>query len=236
MTGNSFADATPHAASLIQSLRDIGYSCETALADILDNSITAGAKVVEILSDASASDPALGILDNGSGMTRAELIEAMRPGSRSPLSDREKHDLGRFGLGLKSASFSQCKRLTVVTRKDGETIGATWDLDLVAETNRWEIQLHEDVTDIPWADRLGEHGTLVLWRSLDRLSGGISADQRRRTEHINRAIASAERHIRLVFHRFMSEDRPPLVIKLNGRRLDALTGTGALSYFASDDC
>lgn len=222
----NFADATPHAASLIQSLRDIGYSCETALADIIDNSITAGARSIEILSDAGGEDPALAVLDDGIGMSRTELIEAMRPGSRNPLSDRAANDLGRFGLGLKSASFSQCKRLTVVTRKDGKTLGATWDLDLVAATNRWEIRLHEDVTDIPWADRISDHGTLVLWRSLDRLSGGITGDQRRRTEHINRAIASSERHIRLVFHRFMSEDRPPLVVRLNGRRLEALDPFG----------
>lgn len=222
----NFADATPHAASLIQSLRDIGYSCETAVADIIDNAITAGAKAIDVLSDASGEDPALAILDDGVGMTRAELIEAMRPGSRNPLHDRAANDLGRFGLGLKSASFSQCKRLTVVTRKDGETIGATWDLDLVAATDRWEIRLHEDVSDLPWADRIGTTGTLVLWRSLDRLSGGITADHRRRTEQINRAIASAERHIRLVFHRFMSDDRPPLVVSLNGRRLEALDPFG----------
>lgn len=237
MTDPTFADATPHAASLIQSLRDIGYSCETALADIIDNSITAGARTVEILSDAGASDPALAVLDDGSGMMRSELVEAMRPGSRSPLSDRSEHDLGRFGLGLKSASFSQCKRLTVVTRKAGQTVGATWDLDQVAQTNRWEIQLHDDVTEIPWTERIGQHGTLVLWQSLDRLSGGITADQRRRTEHINRAIASAERHIRLVFHRFMSEDRPPLVIELNGRRLVPLDpfGTNHSSHQSERD-
>ena len=226
MGSDGFADATPHASSLIQSLRDIGYSCETALADVIDNSVTAGARMIEVLSDASAADPALAVLDDGSGMTRSELVEAMRPGSQNPLLDRAEHDLGRFGLGLKSASFSQCRRLTVITRKDGVTIGATWDLDRVARTNRWEIELHEDVQKIPWADRIGEHGTLVLWRSLDRLSGGITGDQRRRTEHINRAVASAERHIRLVFHRFMSEDRPPLVIKLNGRKLVPLDPFG----------
>ena len=226
MADGEFTDATPHAGSLIQSLRDIGYSCETALADIIDNSITAGARNVDVLSDATADYPAVAVLDDGYGMTRSELIEAMRPGSSSPLADRASHDLGRFGLGLKSASFSQAKRLTVVTRKNGETIGATWDLDLVAQTNRWEIQLHHDVSGIPWADRLGEHGTLVLWRSLDRLSGGITGDHARRAQHINRAMAAAERHIRLVFHRFMSEDRPPLVIRLNGRRLDPLDPFG----------
>lgn len=220
------ADATPHAASLIQSLRDIGYSAETALADIMDNSITAGARRIEILSNASSAEPAVAVLDDGKGMTFDELVEAMRPGSRNPLDDRASGDLGRFGLGMKSASFSQCKRLTVMTRKDGITSAATWDLDEVSRTNRWEIELHEDHSSIPWSDQLGGHGTLVVWQSLDRLSGGIESDQRKRAEHINRLLAEAERHIRLVFHRFMSEGKPPLQIALNGRKLEALDPFG----------
>lgn len=220
------ADATPHAASLIQSLRDIGYSSETALADIIDNSITAGAQRIEVLSSTSEAEPFVAILDNGKGMDLEELVEAMRPGSRNPLDSREESDLGRFGLGLKSASFSQCKRLTVLTRKNGETSAATWDLDEVARTNRWEIELHDNISLIPWAEKLGDHGTLVLWRSLDRLSGGIDHDLRKRAEHINRVIAEGERHIRLVFHRFMAEDKPPLRIFLNGRQLEPIDPFG----------
>lgn len=224
--GRVMADATPHAASLIQSLRDIGYSSETALADIIDNAITAEARNIEVLSSSSGAEPALAVLDDGKGMDLDELIEAMRPGSKSPLKDRASDDLGRFGLGLKSASFSQCKRLTVVSRKSGQTVGATWDLDEVARTDRWEIEVHEDFSDIPWSDRIGERGTLVLWRTLDRLSGGLEDDERRRAEHINRVIAGAERHIRLVFHRFMSEGRPALTLRLNGRKLDPVDPFG----------
>lgn len=220
------ADATPHAASLIQSLRDIGYSCETAIADIIDNSITAGADRIEILSDLGGSEPVIGILDNGSGMGLGELVEAMRPGSKNPLCDRADHDLGRFGLGLKSASFSQCKRLTVVTRKEGVFSGATWDLDVVAETNRWEIAIHDEAESIPWADQLGPSGTLVVWRSLDRLSGGIEHDASKRATHINHTLANAERHIRLVFHRFMSEGRKALTVFLNGRKLEPIDPFG----------
>ncbi len=220
------ADATPHAASLIQSLRDIGYSAETALADIMDNSITAGARRIEILSDANSVEPAVAVLDDGRGMTMAELVEAMRPGSKNPLDSRASGDLGRFGLGMKSASFSQCKRLTVVTRQNRVTSAATWDLDEVSRTNKWEVEIHDDLSSIPWSDRLGTHGTLVVWQSLDRLSGGIESDHRKRAEHINRLLAEAERHIRLVFHRFMSEDRPPLEIALNGRRLEPLDPFG----------
>ncbi|WIA57852.1 ATP-binding protein [Sphingobium sp. WTD-1] len=220
------ADATPHAASLIQSLRDIGYSCETALADILDNSITAGARHIEILSDLTCADPAIGILDDGRGMTAAELVEAMRPGSRNPLDDRDAGDLGRFGLGLKSASFSQCKKLTVLTRKDGFGIGATWDLDEVAKSNRWEIELHDDFGKIPWSDRLGSNGTLVIWRSLDRLGGGSQPEETKRVQHITRTLAEAERHLRLVFHRFMGDGTSAVELRLNGRKLFAIDPFG----------
>lgn len=220
------ADATPHAASLIQSLRDIGYSCETALADILDNSITAGARRIEILTDLAIADPAVGILDDGVGMTLEELVEAMRPGSRNPLETRAMDDLGRFGLGLKSASFSQCKRLTVLSRCQGKLAGATWDLDVVARSNRWEIELHDGTEAVPWIDRLESDGTLVIWRSLDRLGGGIVGDDAATAQHINRALSQAERHLRLVFHRFLSEDKPPLQLYLNGRALEPIDPFG----------
>src|SRR3546814_8157638 len=92
----------------------------------------------------------------------------MRPGSRNPLDDRDEHDLGRFGLGLKSASFSQCRRLTVLTRRDGQSCCAIWDLVEVARTNEWSISVHDDPSAVPWSERLGETGTLVVWQELDR--------------------------------------------------------------------
>lgn len=212
------ADATPHAASLIEGLRDIGYSLETAISDIIDNSITAGARQIRIITEACIDDPLIAIVDDGEGMTEDELIAAMRPGSRSPLATRDEPDLGRFGLGLKSASFSQCRRLTVVSRKDGKTSAAVWDLDDVAERNEWAVQLPDDVSEIPEFGQLGPTGTLVLWQKLDRLTGGISHNAAKRAEIINRRIAEAEWHLRLVFHRF-TEDTKLLRILLNGRPL-----------------
>lgn len=105
----------PKASSLIESLRDIGYSFESAIADIIDNSITANAKNIKIYFDFYSKKLSIAIIDDGIGMTENELIEAMRPGSKNPLDDRDKNDLGRFGLGLKTASFSQCRKLTVVS-------------------------------------------------------------------------------------------------------------------------
>lgn len=215
------ADATPHAASLIEGLRDIGYSLETAISDIIDNSITAGAKQVRVISEACIDEPFIAVLDDGKGMSEEELIAAMRPGSRSPLATRDAPDLGRFGLGLKSASFSQCRRLTVVSRKNGKTSVAVWDLDEVAERNEWEVLLPDDVSGIPEVGQLGATGTLVLWQKLDRIAGPLSHNFAKRAEVINRRIAETEWHLRLVFHRF-TEDAKLLRILLNGRLLRPL--------------
>jgi len=217
------ADATPRASALIESLRDIGYSLPTALSDIIDNSITAGASAVRIFADTVTDDPSIAIIDNGSGMDRAALIEALRLGSRNPREERTPSDLGRFGLGLKSASFSQCRRLTVLSQRDGVVSGARWDLDEVAETDRWEISLIEERADIPHADLLREDGTLVLWEKLDRVDGGYRHDARKRAQHINNALAGAERHLRIVFHRFMERTgKGKLSISINDRVLEPI--------------
>lgn len=215
------ADATPHAASLIEGLRDIGYSLETAISDIIDNSITAGARCIKIITDTFSEEPYIGIVDDGKGMTEEELIAAMRPGSRNPLASRDAQDLGRFGLGLKSASFSQCRRLTVVSRQSGGTSAAVWDLDDVAQRNEWAVQLPNDVTGISGVEHLGPSGTLVLWQKLDRLTGGYAENAARRAEVMNQRLAETERHLRLVFHRFM-EDAKPLRILMNGRPIRPL--------------
>ena len=127
-------DASPSAASLIEGLRDFGYTFNTSVADIIDNSIAASATHIEILASFSAGIPRIAFIDNGKGMTREDLRTAMRPGSHSPKDLRAKFDLGRFGLGLKTASFAQCRKLTVVTRFNGVTNSAKWDLDYVAAT------------------------------------------------------------------------------------------------------
>ncbi|TNF13021.1 MAG: ATP-binding protein [Rhodobacteraceae bacterium] len=216
------ADATPHAASLIEGMRDFGYTLETAMADIIDNSITAQASRVEIIAETLGDEPWIAIVDDGAGMDEAELVEAMRPGSRNPLHEREGHDLGRFGLGLKSASFSQCRQLTVISRKDGTVSAATWDLDKVSKTNVWRVDLEDDLTHIPAADRLPSTGTIVLWRKLDRLSAGYQNDATKRAAEINKALSGAERHLRLCFHRYMEGARPRLRLLLNGRNLSPI--------------
>ena len=212
-------EVPPKASVLVESLRDIGYSLHTAVSDVIDNSLTAGARTIELLAETHTEIPAIGILDNGTGMTEAELLEAMRPGSRSPLEVRTVTDLGRFGLGLKTASFSQCRRLTVVTRRAGVTSCAVWDLDTVAARDKWIVELPESVARIPWSERLAADGTLVVWQKLDRLVGPAGRRDRR---DLVRLLYETAVHVAFVFHRFLSgrEDREGRVeISLNGLEL-----------------
>lgn len=212
---------SPDASVLIESMRDVGYTLDTALADIVDNSIAAGAASVRILADTVSTKPSIGILDDGRGMTAEELLEAMRLGNRSPRDERVMGDLGRFGLGLKTASLSQCRRVTVVSRKNGMTAAARWDLDTVRSTNEWLVEVPEDTSTLPWADRLGERGTLVLWEELDRLLLGEPRliGERRLVRRLDEAATELE----LVFHRFLSGERGlrRLKMSLNGRPLEA---------------
>jgi hypothetical protein len=200
-------------------MRDIGYSLETALADVIDNSITAGAKAVHMLADTAGAEAKFAILDDGSGMTYDELIQAMRLGSQNPLEARTADDLGRFGLGLKTASFSQCRRLTVVSRQAGATVCARWDLDRVAESDDWTLEIPDDVQDMPWVDRLGDSGTLVLWEKLDRLIDTSSAEPGNR--FLVRRLDDAIEHLELVFHRFLAGEKGlgRVSIKLNNHPL-----------------
>ena len=212
--------AAPSASNLIESMRDIGYSLETALADVIDNSITAGATNIDIRADTLGEHPRIAVVDDGCGMSWKQLMAAMRPGSRNPLEERTKADLGRFGLGLKTASFSQCRRLTVVTRQGGAAHAAVWDLQHVAATDDWLVQIPDDVSNIPWADCLPSTGTLVLWEDLDRLvekQAGAPA-----LDHFVSRIDDASDHLELVFHRFLSGETGlrKIKIRLNNRSLE----------------
>ena len=120
----------PSAKRLIRSLRDIGYEFVDAVADIVDNSVEAEATVVSINLKFEGEDSYLTIADNGTGMASKEMQEALRFGSNRVYGDSD--DLGRFGLGIKTASLSQCERLTVSTRRGEERARINsycWDLD-----------------------------------------------------------------------------------------------------------
>lgn len=218
--GMKIVNAAPRASILVESMRDIGYSLETALADVIDNSITAGAKTITMVADTNIAEPYFAVIDDGSGMDAGELLNAMRFGSRSPLDKRDSEDLGRFGLGMKTASFSQCRRLTVLSRKNGEAVCACWDLDHVEKSDDWLVEVLSETTEIPCADLLGQTGTLILWEKLDRLVDTHSTDGGNR--NLVRRIDDAIDHLELVFHRFLSGERgiKKVTMHLNGRRLE----------------
>ena len=199
-------DVPPRASVLVESLRDLGYSLQAAVADVIDNSLSAGARRIELLAETHAEAPVIGIVDDGAGMTEAELLEAMRPGSRSPLEERSATDLGRFGLGLKTASFSQCRRMVVVTRRNGTTSCAAWDLDTVAARDRWIVELPDSPAAVPWHERLTGDGTLVVWEKQDRLVGSDGTGDR---QDLVRQLDETARHVEFVF--------PPLPSR-QGRR------------------
>lgn len=214
----------PSASSLSESMRDLGYSLATAVADIIDNSITAGANEVDIYCDLTCEKPMLVIIDTGSGMTEDELQLAMKHGSANPKQSREPNDLGRFGLGLKTASFSQCRNLTVISSINSKICGAEWDLDHISERDEWCLSIldDDDIKKIPYLDLLGETGTAVVWTKLDRLF----EDQygRKRDEIVFEKLDLVDRHLSLVFHKFLAGEvkhHPKFEIRLNGRTVEA---------------
>lgn len=214
----------PSAACLSATMRDLGYSLETAVADLLDNSISAGADSIEIFCNLAGKDPSLVILDNGIGLSEADLIQAMRHGASNPKSRRSPKDLGRFGLGLKTASFSQCRALTMASRKNGVLSAATWSLDLIDEKDEWLLQVldQNEISALPMIDALTGTGTAVIWRSLDRLSESESGELRE--EIVAEKLAVLRQHLSLVFHRFLAGEVAGfkrLSILVNGLQLKA---------------
>ena len=112
-----YDDCPSDASAMGEAMRAYGYNLATALADLIDNSIAAGSRKVWLRCEWAGSSSWISVTDDGSGMAEKELVNAMRLGSTNPTSKRAKSDLGRFGLGLKTASFSQARRLTVITKK-----------------------------------------------------------------------------------------------------------------------
>ncbi|WP_239740899.1 ATP-binding protein [Mammaliicoccus sp. M-M45] len=136
-------ELTPYAPNLVESTRSIGYSFETALADIIDNSISNNATKVDVKYRSNES-PYIAIIDNGRGMSKNSLEQAMRYGSSNSLNERNEEDLGRFGLGLKMASLSQCRKLTVLSKQNNEYAGACWDLDYIYATKKWTLITYQE--------------------------------------------------------------------------------------------
>lgn len=212
----------PVAPSLMNSLRALGYTTAAALSDLIDNSIAAEAHVISI-NFRPVPEPYLTIVDDGFGMTETELVDAMRFGSRDPRELRASTDLGRFGLGLKTASLSQCKRLTVVSLQNGEFATARWDIDECDRRQSWWLEHPElDSINPTIIETLSEHGqgTAVIWEELDRL---LESGTGPNPDRLDAAMENAADRIALSFHRFLSGEMVgPFDILLNNRSLPKL--------------
>ncbi len=213
----------PCAKHLVESTRSVGYSFESAIADIIDNSISKDASTINILFD-SNTPQYVAIVDDGTGMNADELKQAMRYGSRSSEEERSEDDLGRFGLGLKMASLSQCRKLTLISKCHNEINGACWNLGRVYNDDDWTIELYsqEDLKDNKFISELdtSDSGTIVIWEDFDRLECETDDIQR----VFDEKIGSARNHISLVFHRFLDPhgDARRIRIIMNGNPVEAI--------------
>lgn len=215
-------NVAPSARRLTKSLRDVGYSFESAVADLVDNSITAGAHKIEIQIQFAGKDSTVTIQDDGLGMGPELLNEALRFGSRR---DYGTGDLGRYGLGLKTASLSQCRRIEVYSKTtETEVEGRALDLDFIEAVDNWFVT---DVSDSfselqKQCDLALSNGTVVVWKNLDRILPAKSPEggwARRRIEALPHRLG---KYLSMVFHRFLAgETGDVLTISINGEDLEA---------------
>ena len=209
----------PHASALMQAIRGVGYDVKSAIADLIDNSIAARAGFVQVDFHWDGRDSIVSLLDDGDGMDTRMLEQAMTLGSRNPLEVRSPTDLGRFGLGLKTASLSQCSRLLVASkRKHGDIVTRIWDLDQVAESNDWVVDDEPNPAESALIARLQgvDSGTLVIWNRLDRLVGDANPDDVTARLHYQRTAREIENHLAMTFHRYLEGSPARLKLNVNG--------------------
>jgi hypothetical protein len=216
-------EVIPGAKRLIKSLRDMGYDFATAVADVVDNSIEAKSSVVRIDVVWSGEKSYVLIADNGTGMSGASLREAMRFGAER---DYDAEDLGKFGLGMKTASMSQCTKLTVASRqneKRADISAYCWDIGHVSATNRWEILPVSSQSLIP---EVRQHlkettGTVVIWENLDRILGYKLPEGEVARKNLMTMCRELEDHLAMVFHRFLAGEvrGKKLAIYINNNKI-----------------
>ena len=210
-TGGEVKEVVPSARRLSETLRDTGHNFNTAVADLIDNCISADATEVKITARFNEGDPWIRIADNGKGMNPEVLDEALRFGSE--VEQYAADDLGKFGIGLKTATHSQCRRLIVATRprKTSPIHCRVHDLDHLGASNRWEIQvLAADAVPVQASEPLSRDrvGTVVLWENLDRLLNYAAPAGKQARDGFNRRLDDLNQHLAMVFHRFIEGSVP----------------------------
>lgn len=198
--------APPAPVGMVASLSALGYSLPDALADLVDNSVSAEAGTIDVEFTWAGPESWVAVVDDGRGMSEESLVTAMTVAARGPATDRSATDLGRYGVGLKSASFSQCRLLTVCTATDGVWLTRTWDLDVVETTGEWRL-LHtpppgtSEILDQLTTGR--RHGTVVLWQKLSGYQDATEGDKRTQQQFYDET-EKVKTHLGLVFARFLT--------------------------------
>lgn len=222
----------PNPEYLIKSIAEQGYTLETSIADLIDNSISAGAKRIEVLVNTQKTPFSLFISDDGCGMSKEELKKNMNFPSGSMEEIRTPEDLGRFGLGLKTASFAQTRRVTVISKKsdDKKYNGRTWDVNHLRECGNWEVIINsdEEINKSLIAYRELSHGflnqysnfnpnTIIIWHGLYKFETGIPLNDK--YANLQKELTeTTKEYLQLIFHRFMEKENP-LRIRLNNEQL-----------------
>ena len=218
-----YLDVPPDPERIIEGLRDTGYEFNTSMADVIDNSIAAKASNIDVAVAMDFGGQILvSVTDDGCGMDRDGLINAMRYGSKRRA---DQASLGKFGLGLKTASTAFCRRLSAISRgKDGrQVLKATWDLDHIAAVERWELQLVEAATEeIKLLDVVvkGKTGTVILWERVDRLLKAYAVpDGKVARNALKRYVDDLRFHVSMVYQRFLDKNdkrAQDVNIRING--------------------
>ncbi|MCX4219843.1 MULTISPECIES: ATP-binding protein [Pseudomonas] len=227
MNDNLFTVA-PDVARISEGLRDTGYDFNTAIADIIDNSIAAEANLVDVRIVVDfTGNIIISVGDDGNGMDRPALMDAMKYGSPKRPSAKS---LGKFGLGLKTASTAFCRRLSVVSKftADVDPLRATWDLDVMAARNSWDLEItspSDSELELLNITAKNNHGTVVIWESVDRILNGYkdpTAPPLKKA--VLRLVKNLQEHIALVYQRFLdpNDDRERTVnIRVNDEVVEA---------------
>jgi len=221
---NNYEECPPRADAMIHSMRAFGYDLGMAIADLIDNSIFAKAKNINVSYSWNEGNPWIVIIDDGTGMSDKCLYEAMRLGSTSPLDARDPDDLGRFGLGLKTASFSQCKLLSVITKTDNSLISSRfWDLDKVKKSQKWKlgIKLPPKTLKLVEAINNQQSGTAIVWEKLDRLIDDSTGTRYNPEDSFNQRFIGVKTYIETVFHRYLCNPKNRVTIKIGVAKCDA---------------
>ena len=198
----------PDPESLLESIRSVGYSLKEAISDLIDNSISANASSIRvIISLEDTREGKFHLIDNGDGMDHQKLVSSFRLGSTNPKMTRDENDLGRFGMGMKTASLSQCRCVTVTSKQNNNIVTRTLDLDEVSKQKKWVIGEKDIPQEIISNINEIEHGTIVSWEKIDL--SDISKEEN------NNLLFEIRNYISLCFHRFMERTNNKISFYLN---------------------